>query len=158
MKGKTVMNHSKYSLLKNQRGMTLVEIMVVVAIIAGIAALVGVSVFGNKEKANAKLTKTQMSTIEQALKTYRLDNNRYPTTDQGLAALVEKPTSGKVPEDYPEEGYLDEVPKDAWGNEYNYASPGSHGGKMEIWSNGPDQEEGTDDDITSWDNSDDAGE
>ena len=152
------MNHSKYSLLKNQRGMTLVEIMVVVAIIAGIAALVGVSVFGNKEKANAKLTKTQMSTIEQALKTYRLDNNRYPTTDQGLAALVEKPTSGKVPEDYPEEGYLDEVPKDAWGNEYNYASPGSHGGKMEIWSNGPDQEEGTDDDITSWDNSDDAGE
>ncbi len=140
----------------NQRGMTLVEIMVVVAIIAGIAALVSVSVFGNKEKANAKLTKTQISTIEQALQTYRLDNNRYPTTEQGLSALVEKPTSGNVPEDFPEEGYLKKIPKDAWGNEYNYASPGTHGNKMEIWSNGSDQEEGTADDITSWDNASDG--
>lgn len=148
------MNNKKW--ITNNRGMTLVEIMVVVAIIAGIAALVSVSVFKNKDKASITNTKTQISNIEQALKIYRLDNNSYPTTEQGLEALIEKPTSGKIPKDYPEEGYMEEMPKDAWGNEFNYASPGTHGGKMEVWSNGPDEEEGTEDDITSWDNSGDT--
>ncbi len=138
------------NMIKNQRGMTLIEIMVVVAIIAGITGLIAVNVVERQEKANIDLTKTQISNLMSALDQYKLDNHRYPSSDQGLDALVEKPSSGKVPENYPEDGYIKKIPKDGWGQEFSYASPGTHGNKVEIWSAGPDEEEGTEDDVTSW--------
>ncbi|MBI2340433.1 MAG: type II secretion system major pseudopilin GspG [Deltaproteobacteria bacterium] len=139
----------------NDAGMTLIEIMVVVAIIAGITGLIAVNVLGRKEKANIDLTKTQISNLLNALDQYKLDNHSYPSSDQGLEALVEKPSSGKVPENYPEDGYLKKLPKDGWGEEFNYASPGSHGNKVEVWSSGPDSEEGNEDDINSWEDTED---
>lgn len=137
-------------ILKSSRGMTLIEIMVVIAIIAGLAGLIGVSVFRQRETANIKSTGIQISELMKAVKLYKLDNNAFPTTEQGLEALVTKPSSGKIPANYPEDGYMEKVPNDAWGIEFSYASPGNHGDKVEIWSNGPDEEEGTEDDVTSW--------
>lgn len=137
-------------MIKSQAGMTLIEIMVVVAIIGGIAGIVAVNVFGSKDKANIQLTQTQISNLMNAVEQYKLDNHKYPSTDQGLDALVKKPSSGQVPKSYPEGGYMKKLPHDAWDIEFNYASPGSHGNNVEIWSNGPDGEDGTDDDITSW--------
>lgn len=137
--------------LKNQKGMTLIEIMVVVAIIGGITALIAVNVTGSSKQANIKLTRTQISNLMTALDHYNLDNHEYPTTDQGLDALVHKPSSGSGLEDYPDGGYLKKVPKDSWGKPFNFASPGTHGNAVEVWSNGPDRQEGNDDDIPSWD-------
>lgn len=136
--------------LKSNAGMTLIEIMVVVAIIAGITGLIAVNVVGRQKKANVQLTKTQISNLLNAFDQYKLDNNSYPSTEQGLDALVSKPSAGKVPKNYPEDGYMKKVPKDAWGNALNYASPGSHGQEVEIWSNGPDEQDETDDDVKSW--------
>lgn len=135
---------------KSNSGMTLIEIMVVVAIIAGITGLVAVSVIGRKGEADIKLTKTQISNVLSALDQYRLDNHRYPSTEQGLSALVEKPSSGIVPKSYPDGGYMKKVPKDSWGVEFSYASPGSHGNDAEVWSAGPDGEPDTEDDVKSW--------
>lgn len=138
-------------LLKSQAGMTLIEIMVVVAIIAGITGLIAVNVLGSKDKANIDLTVTQISNVMSALDQYKLDNHKYPSTEQGLESLVKKPSSGTVPKYYPEGGYLKKLPKDAWGNDFSYASPGTHGEAVEIWSSGPDNEPDTEDDVKSWD-------
>lgn len=137
--------------LKSQTGMTLIEIMVVVAIIAGITGLIAVNVVSRHEKANIQLAKTQISNLMSALDQYKLDNHRYPSTEQGLDALANKPGSGDVPENYPEDGYVKKVPKDAWGKEFSYAYPGTHGNKIEVWSAGPDGVEENEDDIRSWD-------
>lgn len=145
-------------ILSNQRGMTLIEIMVVVAIIAGITGLIAVNVVGRQEKANVQLTKTQISNVMGALDQYKLDNHAYPSTEQGLDALVNKPSSGKVPKSYPEGGYIKKLSEDAWGNEFSYASPGSHGSAVEVWSMGPDGQDDTEDDIKSWDLEGDASE
>lgn len=145
-------------ILKDNSGMTLIEIMVVLAIIGGILAIVGVNVMGARDKASIKNTNTQIANIMSALDQYKLDNHRYPSTDQGLDALVEKPSSGKIPEDYPEDGYMKKLPKDAWNTPFNYASPGTHGEKVEVWSSGPDEEEGTDDDVVSWETEEDEGD
>ncbi|HBF13927.1 MAG TPA: type II secretion system protein GspG [Deltaproteobacteria bacterium] len=136
---------------KNESGMTLIEIMVVVAIIAGITGLIAVNVVGRREKANIQLTQTQISNLMNALDQYKLDNHFYPSSEQGLQALVEKPGVGRTPQNYPEDGYLKKVPKDAWGQGFEYAAPGSHGNAVEIWSMGPDGQEGNEDDIKSWD-------
>lgn len=137
-------------ILKNQKGMTLIEIMVVVAIIAGITGLIAVNVVGRQEKANIQLTETQISNIMNALDQYRLDNHSYPSTEQGLEALTKKPSIGKTPKYYPDGGYLKKLPKDAWGEEFLYASPGNNGNRVEIWSKGPDTQEDSEDDIKSW--------
>lgn len=137
--------------LNNEKGMTLIEIMVVVAIIAGITGLIAVNVVGRREKANIDLTKTQISNLMGALDQYKLDNYVYPSTEQGLDALVSKPSSGRVPANYPEDGYIKKLPKDGWGGEYSYSSPGTHGNAVEVWSAGPDGQDGNDDDINSWD-------
>ena len=134
----------------SEKGMTLIEIMVVVAIIAGITGLIAVNVVGRQEKANIQLTKTQISNLLSALDQFKLDNHRYPSNEQGLDALVNKPGSGELP-NYPEDGYMKKVPKDAWGEDFSYASPGSHGNKIEVWSNGPDSVAENEDDIRSWD-------
>lgn len=122
-----------------QRGFTLIEIMVVVVIMGILAGLVGVAVFGNVDKTRVEAAKADLRTISQALDLFRLDNNRYPTTDQGLEALVKQPDNVKT---YPEEGYLQkkDVPLDPWDNPYNYMSNSSR--SYELYSFGADGVQG----------------
>ena len=128
--------------VRNEAGMTLIEFMVVVAIIGSIAALVTVNVLNYLDESKVETTKIQIKNIEGALDQYKRRHGSYPTTEQGLSALVEKPTVGKVPDNYPPDGYLKNVPKDGWGNDFQYASPGSAGHKIEIISLGGDAQEG----------------
>src|SRR3989338_415285 len=127
----------KKKILKlNNRGMTLIEIMVVITILGLITAIVTVNV---------------MDSLEQALEQYRLDNGSYPSTEQGIQPLVSAPTFGKVPKRYPSGGYLTggKLPKDSWGEEFIYSSPGAQGNPYEISSKGPDSQTGNEDDIKS---------
>ncbi|HTP66834.1 MAG TPA: type II secretion system major pseudopilin GspG [Geobacteraceae bacterium] len=139
----------------NSRGFTLLEIMVVVAILALLAALVGPRIMGQSDKAKIDDTKVQIRNLESALKFYKLDNGVYPSTEQGLQALVEKPTVGQAPKNYRPEGYLEskKLPKDPWGNDFVYVSPGEHG-DYDLCSYGADGVkggEGNNADICSWD-------
>jgi general secretion pathway protein G len=115
--------------IKNRSGFTLIEIMVVIVILAMLAAFVGPKLMGRTDDAKIQTTKTQLRGLETSLKLYKLDNGVYPSTEQGLIALVEKPTVGLIPKSYKQGGYLDSksVPKDAWGNDYVYVSPGERG-------------------------------
>jgi len=138
----------------NKKGFTLIEIMVVVVILAMLAALVGPKLMGRSDDAKIADAKVQIKNIETALKLYKLDNGTYPTTEQGLAALVTKPTVGVIPKNYKEGGYLEskKVPKDPWLNDFVYVSPGEHG-DYDLSSFGADGAKGGDDknaDITSW--------
>lgn len=141
--------------IRNNRGFTLIEIMVVIVILALLAALVGPKLIGRSDDAKITDTRVQIKNIETALKLYKLDNGNYPTTEQGLAALVAKPAVGLIPKNYKAEGYLEskKIPKDPWGNDYIYLSPGEHG-DFDIYSFGADGVkggEGKSADITSWD-------
>lgn len=113
----------------NEKGFTLIEIMVVIVILAMLAALVGPRIMGRSDDAKIADAKVQIKNIETGLKLYKLDNGVYPTTDQGLQALVEKPSVGQPPKNYRAEGYLEskKIPKDPWGNDYVYLAPGEHG-------------------------------
>jgi general secretion pathway protein G len=124
--------------------MTLIEIMVVVAIIGSIAALVTVNVLDYLDESKVETTKIEIKNLEGALEQYKRKVGSYPTTEQGLQALVEKPSSGKIPDNYPKGGFLKKVPKDAWGNDFTYISPGT-GHDYEIISLGQDGAEGGDD-------------
>ena len=135
--------------------MTLIEIMVVVTILGIIATLVTVNVIGRLDQAKVTATKTQIKNLETALDEFRRDNGFYPSTEQGLKALIEKPSSGRIPNSYPRDGYLKggAIPKDQWGCDLAYFSPGLHGNKYEITSQGADCQEGGEDvdaDINSW--------
>lgn len=121
-----------------QGGFTLIEIMVVVVILGVLAGLVGINVFGNVDKANVQAAEADLRTISQALDMYRLDNHAYPTTEQGLRALVERPENVRS---YPEGGYLKSVPEDPWGNAYQYFAPGTDG-PFDLFSMGVDGREG----------------
>jgi len=139
----------------NEKGFTLIEIMVVVLIIGLLATLVAVNVIPRKEEANRTAALVQIRNFEEALKLYYLDNHMYPDSQQGLKSLVEKPTVGKVPCCWREGGYLEggRIPKDPWSNSYVYASPGKGGKDIEIVSKGRDGEsggEGPDKDISNW--------
>ena len=133
----------------NNKGMTLIEIMVVITILGLIAAMVTVNVMGRLEKAKLDTAMTQIKSLEQALEQYRLDNGSYPSTEQGLAGLVEAPSGAKR---FQPGGYLKggKVPDDSWNEPFSYLSPGTQGHPFEIVSKGPDREEGTDDDVKSW--------
>jgi len=124
----------------NRSGFTLIEIMVVVVIIGMLAALVGTRVFNVLEKGKRKTAAAQIKNLETALAAYRLDNNRYPTTEQSLEALIRAPTMEPMPRNYPRNGYLTsrEVPLDPWGNPYVYFSPGLDGEDFTIISYGAD--------------------
>ena len=142
-------------ILTNSRGMTLIEIMVVVTILGIIATLVTVNVIGRLDQAKVSAAKTQIKNLETALDEFRRDNGFYPQTEQGLKSLVEKPSSGRVPSSYPKGGYIkgNAVPRDPWNCEFNYYSPGVHGNQYEIISLGADCQEGGEDsdaDINSW--------
>jgi general secretion pathway protein G len=141
--------------LRDNRGFTLIEIMVVVVILALLAALVGPRIMGRSDDAKIADAKVQIRNIESALKLFKLDNGFYPGTEQGLQALVEKPAVGQIPKNYKAEGYLEskKIPKDPWSNDYIYLSPGEHG-DYDLCSYGADGVkggEGKDADICSWD-------
>ena len=144
---------SKIFRRQGTRGMTLIEIMAVIAIIGLIMGIVAVGIVPRLRKAERKSAEMQIHNIETALDQFRLDNGYYPATDQGLKALVEKPSSGRIPRDFQDGGYLPKLPKDPWGNEYHYSIPGTHGNSYEISSLGSDGQEGgegEDADIQSW--------
>jgi len=135
-------------------GFTLIEIMVVMVILGILAGLIIPRIMGRPEEARRTKARIQIESIETALKLYKLDNGFYPTTDQGLQALVEPPSVGELARDWREGGYLEKgkVPKDPWGNEYVYLSPGIHG-DFDLVSYGADGEtggEGNDMDINNW--------
>lgn len=136
-----------------QRGFTLVEIMVVVAILGILAALIVPKIIGRSDDARIVAARQDVATLGAALKLYRLDNQRYPTSEQGLKALVEKPTVDPVPANWKTGGYLDKLPTDPWGKPYQYLQPGVHG-ELDIFSLGADGQPGgtgNDADIGSWD-------
>ncbi|QHM70222.1 type II secretion system major pseudopilin GspG [Mixta intestinalis] len=133
-----------------QAGFTLLEIMVVIVILGILASLVVPNLMGNKDKADRQKAISDIIALESALDMYRLDNHRYPTNEQGLEALVVKPTVDPIPPSYPEGGYIRRLPKDPWGNAYRLRQPGEFG-VVDILSAGADGEYGTDDDINNMD-------
>lgn len=138
--------------LNKAKGFTLVEIMVVVVIMGILAALVIPKMMGRTDDARNLAAKQDIATIMQGLKLYRLDNQRYPTTGQGLQSLITIPTSSPIPANWKSGGYLDRLSKDPWGNPYQYQSPGSHG-EVDVFSMGADGQaggSGIDADIGSW--------
>lgn len=143
-----------FKTLKDSRGFTLIELMVVIVILSILAVMVGPKIIGRSDDAKIADAKVQIRNIETALKLYKLDSGSYPSTEQGLQALVAKPTTGKIPNNYKAEGYLENksVPKDPWGNDYVYLSPGEHG-DYDLSSFGADGArggEGNNADIQSW--------
>ena len=140
---------------RRARGFTLIEIMVVVVIMGIMAALVVPKLMGRADDARITAAKADISTLMSALKLYKLDNQRYPTTEQGLQALIVKPTSGPTSNGWKTGGYTEKLPKDPWGNPYQYLSPGLHG-EVDVFSYGPEGQPGgsgagTDTTIGSWD-------
>ncbi|WP_448676319.1 type II secretion system major pseudopilin GspG [Delftia acidovorans] len=133
-----------------QRGFTLIELMVVLVIIGVLAALIVPNVLDRADDARVTAARTDITNISQALKLYRLDNQRYPTAEQGLQALIVRPTSGPLPNNW--KPYLEKLPNDPWGRPYQYLNPGIKG-PIDIMSFGADGQaggEGKDADIGSW--------
>ncbi|MFV8761835.1 type II secretion system major pseudopilin GspG [Yersinia enterocolitica] len=134
---------------QSQRGFTLLEIMVVIVILGILASLIVPNLMDNKDKADHQKVISDLITLESALDMYKLDNSRYPTTEQGLQALVSKPSIQPEPCNYPQNGYIRRLPLDPWGGSYQLLSPGQHG-LFDILSYGPDGMPGTEDDISNW--------
>jgi len=137
---------------RRHAGFTLIEIMVVVVIMGVLAALLVPRLMGRTDDARILAAKQDIATLMQALKLYRLDNQRYPTTEQGLQALIARPSNGPQPANWKTGGYIDRLNKDPWGNPYQYASPGKRS-EVDIFSYGADGQpggSGNDADIGSW--------
>ena len=139
----------------SERGFTLLEILIVITILGILASLVAVKLMDRPGEARALKAQLDINTLENALKLYKLDNAFYPSTEQGLRALVETPSVGRIPKKWREGGYLEKgvVPKDPWENDYLYLSPGTRNPDFDLWSYGADGEEGgegEDADITNW--------
>ena len=133
-------------------GFTLIEILVVVTILAILGALVVPKIIDRPNDARVVTAKHDLGTLVAALKLYKLDNGRYPTTDQGLKALVEKPSSDPLPANWKQGGYLEKMPKDPWGHDYLYLNPGIKG-EIDVMSYGADGQEGGEGfgaDLGSW--------
>jgi len=138
----------KQNIIDKKRGFTLIEVMVVVVILGILGAVVLPNIMDEPEKARIVKAKQDIAQLESALDRYKLDNFRYPTTDQGLEALAKKPTSAPEPKNYKSSGYIKKLKTDPWGSAYLYLSPGVHG-KIDIYSYGPDQQQ-SEDDIGNW--------
>jgi len=133
-----------------QRGFTLIELMVVLVIIGVLAALIVPNVIGRADDARVTAARTDVNNLMNALKMYRLDNQRYPTAEQGLQALVARPTTNPIPPNW--KPYVDKLPNDPWGRPYQYMNPGIKG-EIDVLSLGADGQpggEGNDADIGSW--------
>ena len=131
-----------------QAGFTLIELMVVLVIIGVLAALIVPNVLDRADDARATAARTDVNNLMQALKLYKLDNQRYPTGEQGLQALIAKPTAGPVPPNW--KPYLEKLPNDPWGRPYQYQTPGRNGAAFDIFSLGADGKpggEGNDADV-----------
>lgn len=134
------------------RGFTLIELMVVLVILGVLAAIIAPKIMDRPDEARIIAAKQDISSLVQALKLYRLDNIRYPSTEQGLQALVTKPTIEPIPANWKAGGYLERLPKDPWGNAYLFLNPGRNG-EIDVYSLGPDGQqggEGKDADIGNW--------
>jgi general secretion pathway protein G len=136
------------------RGFTLIELMVVIVILGILALYVAPKIMDRPDEAKQVKAKMDIASLETALKLYKLDNGFYPSTEQGLSALVQVPQSGQIPKKWKQGGYLEkeQVPKDPWGNPFLYLSPGNHG-DFDLLSYGADGiagGEGTDRDINNW--------
>ncbi|MGY6663275.1 MAG: type II secretion system major pseudopilin GspG [Glycocaulis sp.] len=135
-----------------EAGFTLVEIMVVVVIIGLLATVVVLNVLPSQDRARIEKARADIGRIEQAIEMFRLDMGRYPTTDEGLEVLVTAPADPRLAARFPEGGYINRLPEDPWGGEYQYMSPGEHG-RFDVWSLGADARpggEGNNADIGNW--------
>jgi general secretion pathway protein G len=130
----------------------LIEVMIVIVILGVLAALIVPKVMGRPDEARIAAAKQDIFTIMQSLKLYKLDNRRYPTTEQGLVALVQKPSQAPLPQNWSAGGYLERLPNDPWGQPYQYLNPGLHG-EIDVMSFGADGQpggQGVDADIGNW--------
>ncbi len=137
---------------KRQSGFTLIEVLVVITILTILAALIVPRIMDRPDQARVVAANNDIRAIRSALDLYRLDNGVYPSTEQGLQALVQKPDTGNIPRNWKSGGYLDHLQKDPWGNDYQYISPGTHG-DVDIFTYGRDGQPeggGYDADIVSW--------
>lgn len=138
---------------QRQRGFTLIEIMVVIAILGILAALIVPKIMSRPDEARRVAALQDIRSMQQALDLYKLDNGRYPTQEQGLQALVQKPANDPIPNNWKDGGYLARLPNDPWGHQYQYLNPGTHG-EVDIFSYGQNGEtrsaNGADTVIGSW--------
>jgi general secretion pathway protein G len=137
---------------RTRAGFTLLEVMVVVVILGVLAALVVPQIIGRPDEARVIAARQDIASLMQALKLYRLDNQRYPTTEQGLQALTAKPATSPVPPNWKAGGYVERLPRDPWGTPYQYLNPGLHG-EIDVFSLGADGApggEGNNADVGSW--------
>jgi general secretion pathway protein G len=132
-----------------QRGFTLLEVMVVVVVIGLLGSVVVQNLMGNMDKAKLQKAVQDINGLETSLTMYKMDNYQFPNTEQGLEALVEETDIEPLPRRFPDGGYVKRIPSDPWGNEYQLLNPGEHG-DIDVFSMGPDGEEGTEDDIGNW--------
>ncbi|MFT4993150.1 MAG: general secretion pathway protein G [Paraglaciecola sp.] len=132
-----------------QTGFTLIEVMVVLLIIGIMASMIAPQILGSQEEAQLKKAAVDIQSLESALEMYKLKNNVFPSTEQGLDALVTEPTIDPIPRNYQQGGFIKRLPADPWGNPYQLLSPGELAA-VDIYSTGPDGEAGTDDDIGNW--------
>lgn len=140
------------STLQSTRGFTLIEIMVVMVILGLLVAVVAPNIMGRSDQAKVTVAETQLTNITKALDLYRLDNSHYPSTQQGLEALVSRPSGTPEPKNWNPDGYMKNIPEDPWGNEFQYVSPGMEG-PYDLYSYGSDGQEGGDGDaadISAW--------
>ncbi len=135
----------------NQRGFTLIEILVVVMILGLLISLAAPRIIGRTDDARVTKAMADIKAIESALNMYRLDSHSYPTSEQGLKALVEKPSSGKIPSRWRKDGYLERVPRDPWDNDFLFASDGRHYVLRSLGADGEEGGEGPDADLDSRD-------
>ena len=140
--------------LKDNRGFTFLEIMIVVLIIGILSAIVGVNIIGGAKRAKEDAARIQIKNLESALILFKTTCGFFPSTEQGLEALVSPPTAGKECKGYPEGGFLgeEEIPEDSWNNPYQYEYPGSHGKSYDIWTEGDEDNPKT---IGNWKEKDD---
>lgn len=135
--------------VRNIRGFTLLEVMVVIVILGILASMVVPNLLGSQERANIQKAVSDINALETSLTMYKMDNYQYPTTEQSLEALVTETDIEPAARRFPQGGYVKRLPNDPWGNEYQLLNPGEHGA-MDVFSMGPDGEPGTDDDIGNW--------
>jgi general secretion pathway protein G len=141
---------SRLAVRRNTSGFTLIELLVVLVIIGVLGALIVPNLFSGLDDARMTAARTDINTVMQGLKRYKLDNQRFPSTEQGLDALIKKPTANPVPPNW--KPYLDKLPSDPWGKPYQYLSPGVRG-EIDVFSLGADGQpggEGKNADIGSW--------
>jgi len=137
----------------NNKGFSLIELMVVLLILGLLIGIVGPRLIGQGDEARVSAARIQIESIGSALKMYKLDNGVYPSTEQGLDALVNMPQTGTIPKKWRKGGYMDKIPQDPWGNDYVYMFPGAHG-DFDLFSYGADGVAGGEDlnkDVTNWD-------